>query len=284
MKSRSLRYRRSLEDVTRDLVEFIRTVKEDDYEGVEFTHRCVERLLFTYCFEAQYNEGDILRVMLVFFVSLNGHTRMYRFWDRTLYSPEKQCEKLRYFLPHFKHLNLPLPCSCFCTKGRIKFVDAPLLFHETPLEVASNLLLPGSVALLLRYGASTKLHRHTSGANNIADEDAFETMLKDHHVYLLNDEEDVEALHKCVELYMRAMLNVDMKRLEAALESSQFALHYPNWHKLIPATRFKEPPELKHCCKHVIRNELSRENRLPEGLQELGLPTHLVHYMDLLTN
>ena len=190
----------------------------------------------------------------------------------------------------------------------VRFVDAPLPGSRgsTPLLLACHAINPAAVLLLLRYGAdplrSGQLHRviglqfqHplyvlltklNASVFWLSHHQHLDVTLKEQ--FMKTHNRQVNDIRQCLRYFCRAAVNLP---IGISGEGSTvrdnigkvFYLH-PAQQDAVPVTRTKEPAELCHQARCLIRQHLHQHSNLdqPSSIQKLPLPTLIKRYLDLL--
>ncbi|XP_029502225.2 uncharacterized protein LOC115117863 isoform X1 [Oncorhynchus nerka] len=87
-------------------------------------------------------------------------------------------------------------------------------------------------------------------------------------------------LRDCMALCFRVLSHVSMSDIEMQIVYGRKPL-IDDWRDHIPPSRYKDPCELTHLCRMVVRTSLLARGRLPDGIKSLPLPTLLQGYLNL---
>ena len=155
---------------------------------------------------------------------------------------------------------------------RTRFINAPMMYGETALVLASRNRRPDVILLLLRHGADVT-------TSWLCYENALEVLLFAPTKQFVCEEEK-RKIEESVEYYLRAMKRVNFKRLETLREDGYTQLH-ERWTDLVPLDYVKHPAPLGHLARCSIREALDQNRKLPSAISQLPVPNRLKNYIDL---
>ncbi|KAK6290848.1 hypothetical protein J4Q44_G00387510 [Coregonus suidteri] len=87
-------------------------------------------------------------------------------------------------------------------------------------------------------------------------------------------------LRDCMALCFRVLSHVSVSDIEMQIVYGRKPL-IEDWRDHIPPSRYRDPCELTHLCRMVVRTSLLARGRLPDGIKSLPLPTLLQGYLNL---